>query len=237
MPDSTATRAREKKIVKWLSNYSDKVDAIFFLGDVFDFWFEYKKAVPKGYIRLFGKLAELSDNGVRLYFFKGNHDMWMFDYFKEELNATIISNELEIEIAHKKFFMHHGDGLGNGDNGYKLLKKVFRSNLCQWLFARLHPNFGIGLADYLSNKSRLAKGEILPYQGADKEILEEYIISLDKEKKQDFYLCGHRHLPTEKDLESGAKYINLGDWFIHFTYAYFDGTNLALKYYEDDLIA
>jgi UDP-2,3-diacylglucosamine hydrolase len=237
MPNPKASIKREKKIVKWLDQYANKVDAVIFLGDVFDFWFEYKNAIPKGYMRFFGKLADLADNGVKIYFFKGNHDMWMFKYFKNELNAEVISNELEITFGGKKFFLHHGDGLGKGDIGYKALKKVFRSAICQWMFARLHPNFGIGLANFLSKKSRLAQGNIVPHQGPEKEILENYIEELDKKKKYDFYLCGHRHLPLEKELDSGAKYINLGDWFVHNSYAYFDGSKLTLKYFEDDLLA
>lgn len=237
MPSYEVSRKREDKLVAWLQYYSDKVDAIFFLGDVFDFWFEYKHSIPKGYSRFLGKVAELSDQGIQLYFFKGNHDMWMFDYFQKELNAKIISNELTIDMGKKQFYLHHGDGLGSGDYGYKLLKTVFRSKVCQWLFARLHPNFGIGLAKFLSQKSRLAKGDILEDQGPEKEILERYIREIHPQKNCDYYVCGHRHLPKTIQLSSSAKYINLGDWFMHCSYAYFDGTELALKYFENELIA
>jgi len=237
MPTAEGSKIREKKIVNWLSKYQDEVDEIYFLGDVFDFWFEYKRAIPKGYSRLFGKFAELADAGIKLCFFKGNHDMWMFDYFEKEFDATIISNELELEIKGKKFYMHHGDGLGPGDTSYKFLKKFFRSSFCQWLFARLHPNLGIGIAQYLSNSSRLAKGDILPDQGPEKESLQIYLKALDQTKTADFYLCGHRHLPIEMDLPSGGKYINTGDWFFHYTYAIFDGTHLKLREYEENLIA
>lgn len=237
MPTAAASRVREEKIVRWLTKYENEVTEIYFLGDVFDFWFEYKRAVPKGYIRLLGKLAELSDKGIKLYFFKGNHDMWMFDYFENQLNATIITNELEKEINGKKFYLHHGDGLGPGDVGYKFLKGFFRSKFCQWLFARLHPNFGIGIASFLSNRSRLAKGHILPNQGDDKEAIQVYLKELDRQKQADFYLCGHRHLPIMINLPNGGKYINTGDWFYHYTYAIFDGNDIDLKVYEENLIA
>lgn len=237
IPTFSATINREKLIVNWLTKYENEVSEIYFLGDVFDFWFEYKHAVPKGFIRLLGKLAQLSDRGMKLYFFKGNHDMWMFDYLKKELNATIISDELEKDILGKRFFLHHGDGLGDGDNAYKALKLFFRSRPCQWLFARLHPNFGIGLAKYFSQKSRLAKGEILQDQGAEKEYLLSHIKDLDLQNRADFYLCGHRHLPTNQQLENGGQYVNTGDWFYHRTYAIFDGHKLELKVYEENLLA
>src|SRR5580658_6201617 len=149
-------REREARLVRWLDSIKHDASEVFLMGDVFDFWFEYKTVVPKGYIRFLGKLAELADAGVKLYFFKGNHDMWMFDYFERELNATIVSNELVIERNGKKFYLHHGDGLGPGDAFYKFLKKFFRSRFCQWLFARIHPNLGVGVANYWSSHSRIA---------------------------------------------------------------------------------
>lgn len=237
MPDCHSSRKREDKIVSWLNKYAKDVDEVYFLGDVFDFWFEYKRAIPKGYMRLFGKLAQLADSGVQLYFFKGNHDMWLFDYFEKELNAKIISDELELEIEGKRFFMHHGDGLGPGDYSYKFLKKFFRSRLCQWLFARLHPNFGIGLASYFSKSSRMAKGSVLPHQGAEKELIEQYVLEQDQKNRADFYLCGHRHLAEELILPSGAKYINTGEWFMQCSYAYFNGMDIELRYFENELLA
>jgi len=230
IPSYEDSKQRERTVIEWLNKYESQLEAIYFLGDVFDFWFEYKTAIPKGYTRLLGKLATLADKGVKLTFFKGNHDMWMFDYFEKEFGASIVSNELLISINGKKVFMHHGDGLGPGDRSYKVLKWFFRSRTCQWLFARLHPNFGLSIANYFSNKSRLANGVILPYQGDEKESLWQYINELDASLKADFYLCGHRHLPMEKTLPSGGKYINTGDWFEHFSYAAMNGTDIELKY-------
>jgi len=142
-PNALQSIQREKAFIAWLNYIQPTAKAIYLLGDVFDFWFEYKTVVPKGYTRLFGKLAELSDTGIEIHFFKGNHDMWVLDYFEKELGLQIHSNELTFEWANKRFYLHHGDGLGPGDYKYKFLKQIFRSPICQWLFARLHPNFGI----------------------------------------------------------------------------------------------
>src|SRR6195952_1015251 len=155
-----SSRKREDRFIRWLDSIKADAADVFLMGDLFDFWFEYKTVVPKGYIRLLGKLAELSDSGIKIYFFKGNHDMWMFNYFEKELNAVVVTNELVIERNGKKFFLHHGDGLGPGDHSYKFLKKIFRSRLCQWLFARIHPNLGGGLSNYWSSHSRIANEKI-----------------------------------------------------------------------------
>src|SRR5471030_3160135 len=155
-PSYASSREREARLVRWLDMIKADAAEVFLMGDAFDFWFEYKTVVPKGYIRFLGKLAELADAGIKIYLFKGNHDMWMFDYFQQEFDATIITNELVMERNGKKFYLHHGDGLGPGDGKYKVLKKFFRSPLCQWLFARIHPNFGVGVANYWSSHSRIA---------------------------------------------------------------------------------
>lgn len=232
VPDYISSRAREDKIVRWLDLI--KVDAaeLFLMGDIFDFWFEYTTVVPKGYIRLFGKLAELSDAGVKLYLFKGNHDMWMFDYFKKELNATMVNDELEIERNGKKFYLHHGDGLGPGDGKYKLLKKFFRSGLCQWLFERVHPNFGVGIANRWSQHSRIVQGHNLVRQNIEQEWLVAFSREQLKVQYYDYLIFGHRHLPLDIDLNGHSRYVNLGEWVNYFSYAVFDGQKLELKYFE-----
>ena len=226
------SREREDRIVRWLELI--KVDAaeVFLMGDVFDFWFEYKTVVPRGYIRFLGKLAELADAGIKLTFFKGNHDMWMFDYFKTELGATIISNELEIERNGKKFYLHHGDGLGPGDGMYKVLKKVFRSDVCQWLFARLHPNLGVGIANYWSTHSRIAGLSDEKRKVDEQEWLEIYCRELLQTRFYDFLIFGHRHLPLDIQLNTESRYVNLGEWVNYNSYAVFDGTTLELQYFE-----
>jgi len=227
-----SSRQREDRFVRWLDTIKADAAEVFLMGDVFDFWFEYKTVVPKGYIRLLGKLAELADAGIKLYFFKGNHDMWMFDYFEIELGATIITNELVIERNGKKFFLHHGDGLGPGDNLYKVLKKIFRSSLCQWLFARIHPNLGVGIANYWSKSSRINNQK----KEDPKPGEQEWLVAYSKEVLQityyDYLVFGHRHLPLDIQLNGKSRYINLGEWINYNSYAEFDGEELILKYFS-----
>jgi UDP-2,3-diacylglucosamine hydrolase len=227
-----SSREREDRIVRWLDSIKADAAELFLMGDVFDCWFEYATVVPKGYIRFLGKLAELSDAGIKLYFFKGNHDMWMFDYLVKELSATIISNELLIERSGKKFFLHHGDGLGPGDRIYKILKRIFRSSLCQWLFARVHPNFGVGIANYWSRHSRIANSKIEDATLHPCEYIEIFAREMLKTQHFDYLVFGHRHKPLDVNLAPNSRYINLGEWVTYNTYAVFDGTNMELKYFE-----
>jgi UDP-2,3-diacylglucosamine hydrolase len=225
---------RERQLVRWLETIRHDADAIYLVGDIFDFWFEYKTAVPRGYVRLLGKLAELRDAGVVLHLFTGNHDMWMFDYLQKELDTPIYREPVIHKIGDKTFFIGHGDGLGPGDHGYKLLKKVFANRLCQWLFARLHPNFGIGLANFFSNKSREANHSEDVFLGPDKEWLLQYSTRKSEQMpKVDYFIFGHRHLPINYLLPNGyTRYINLGEW-VHFnSYAVFDGQELKLAFFE-----
>ena len=226
------SREREDRIVRWLESIKSDAAELFLVGDVFDFWFEYKTVVPKGYIRFLGKLAELADAGVKLYFFKGNHDMWMFDYFEKQLGAIIISDELEIERSGKKFYIHHGDGLGPGDAFYKVLKKFFRSGFCQWLFARIHPNFGVGLANYWSSNSRIANDKKEDKILHEQEWLVIYCRELLQTHYYDYLVFGHRHMPHDIKLNDKSRYINLGEWVNHNTYAVFNGDDMSLHYFE-----
>jgi UDP-2,3-diacylglucosamine hydrolase len=227
-----SSREREDRLVRWLDLIKFDAAEVFLMGDVFDFWFEYKTVVPKGYIRFLGKLAELSDLGIKLYFFKGNHDMWMFDYFTRELGATIISDELEIERSGKKFFLHHGDGLGPGDQFYKFLKKFFRSNFCQWLFARIHPNLGVGVANYWSSHSRIANDKKEDRKIEEQEWLVIFSRDLLKTHFYDYLIFGHRHLPLDIQLNAQSRYINLGEWVASYSYAVFDGETVTLHHFE-----
>ncbi|MBS1500504.1 MAG: UDP-2,3-diacylglucosamine diphosphatase [Bacteroidetes bacterium] len=235
-PSYATSREREARLVRWLDMIKTDASEVFLMGDAFDFWFEYRTVVPKGYIRFLGKLAELADSGIKIYMFKGNHDMWMFDYFTKEFNATIISNELVIERDGKKFFLHHGDGLGPGDTSYKILKKVFRSGLCQWLFARLHPNFGVGVANYWSGHSRIAneKKEEKPVK---QEFLPIFCKELLKTEYYDYLVFGHRHKPLDMFIGEKSRYINLGEWVSYNSYAVFDGTDIKLEYFEKPIVA
>jgi len=238
-PDLEASLKRERIIVQFLDEIKSDAAEIFLVGDMFDFWYEYRKVVPKGYVRLLGKLAELSDAGIALHFFVGNHDMWMRDYFQTELNIPVYYKPVEFTRHGKTFLIGHGDGLGPGDHGYKRLKKVFRNPVSKWLFGIFPPLFGMGLANYLSRRSRSQTGateEI--FLGEDKEWLLLYCKDVLKEKKVDFFVFGHRHLAIDYRLNAESRYINLGDWIRYYTYAVFDGEQLQLKSYQgkDDKI-
>ena len=234
-PDYENSLLREKKIVKFLDEIKNNASEIYLMGDVFDFWFEYGKAVPKGYVRLLGKLSELSDAGIKLHYFAGNHDMWVFGYLEKELGAKIYRKPITREINGKKFFLAHGDGLGPGDYGYKFIKAVFANPICQWLFARIHPNLGMRIAEFWSGQSRRATKEEKFY--GEKEWLVIYSKEILAKEHFDYFIYGHRHLPTDYKLSEKSTYINLGDWIANFSYAVFDPeaseNNLELKYYRD----
>ncbi len=231
-PDKASSFEREKKVVAWLDEVKVDAKEIFILGDVFDFWFEYKTVVPRGYVRLLGKIAEITDSGIPVHWFIGNHDMWIFDYIPDELNVQLHHDPIRREFAGKTFYIGHGDGLGPGDYGYKFIKKVFRAGWSKWLFARLHPNFGIGLANFFSKSSRAANQEVdKKFLGKEGEWLAIYCEELDKVQPTDYYIFGHRHLPMKIELDNGGYYFNIGDWINHFTYGVFDGQSFELKGY------
>ena len=230
LPNSEVSLVREKHFISWLEEVRKDAAAIYLLGDLFDFWFEYKTVVPKGFVRVLGKLAELSDSGIPITFFTGNHDLWMRDYFQKELNITVYRQPITLTIGTTRFLIGHGDGLGPGDKGYKLMKKLFTNPFSQWLFRWLHPDLGVRLGQYLSQKNKFISGEEdVKFLGEDKEWLVTYSQKKLKEEHFDYFVFGHRHLPLEIELNQNSKYINLGDWITHNTYAVFDGTTLKLK--------
>ena len=231
VPNKEKSLERERLFVQWLNEIKADAEAIFLVGDIFDFWFEYKKAVPKGYVRLLGKLAEISDSGIPIHIFTGNHDMWLFDYLEEEINATIYREPIEVSLKGKRFFIGHGDGLGPGDKGYKITKKIFENKICQWLFERIHPNLGISIAEYWSKKSRIANGQKDETYHGEKEWLTQFCKEKMKTIEVDYFVFGHRHLPLEEDLGDNTSYINLGEWVNYNSYAVFDGEKLELKRY------
>ena len=236
-PDYQTSIVREKRIVKFLDKIKIDAEQIFILGDLFDFWYEYKSVVPKGFVRILGKLAELSDAGIEIHFFVGNHDMWMKGYFEKELNIKVYHHPETFDLVGKKFFIGHGDGLGPGDHRYKFIKKVFRNKFSQWLFGFLHPGIGIGLANYFSGKSRASAGKTEEqFLGEDKEWLIVFSREMLTRKHYDYFIFGHRHLPIDftladaEDGTPGSRYINLGDWIKYYSYAVFDGENVTLKF-------
>ena len=224
---NTRSEFREKEIVAWLDNIKTDAHTLFLLGDIFDFWFEYNKVVPKGFIRFQGKLAELADLGVQIILFHGNHDMWMFDYFKKELNAIVYKNPVSYNINGLNIHMGHGDGLGPGENGYKILRSIFRNPICIALFKILPPQIGLGIAHTWSGRSRLAnikKGE--EFKGEEKEFLLQYSKDIEALEHHDFYIFGHRHLILDLPVSENARYLNLGEWVTESHYLKIDGNNL-----------
>ena len=233
VPNHEVSVAREKKIIAWLDSIKNEAHTIYLLGDIFDVWFEYKHAIPKGHIRLQGKLAELRDAGIPIVFFTGNHDMWMFDYFPKELGIPVYRDPLVLEVGSQRLLIGHGDGLGPGDHTYKILKKFFNSSFCQWLFARLHPNLGIGIANRWSKSSRLTNMKREDgYQGNEKEFLWVYCNEIEQKQHHDYYIFGHRHLPLDLPIGEHSRYINLGEWVNFSTYAVYDGKTVALKTFD-----
>ena len=233
-PDAVSSLKREKRICRFLDIAKKDATEIFVVGDLFDFWFEYSTVVPKGYVRILGKLAELTDSGIAVHFFVGNHDMWMKNYFQTELNIPVYFEPKEFIFNNKKFLIGHGDGLGPGDKGYKMMKKVFRNPACQWLFGVLPPNMGIGLANYFSRKSR-AKTPLADevFMGEENEWLITYCKEVLKHKHYDYFIFGHRHLPIDFLLKENSRYLNLGEWINYDSYAVFDGEKLELLYYKE----
>jgi len=232
VPDYETSLAREKRIIHWLDVCMVDAKAIFLVGDLFDFWFEYKHSVPKGYLRFLGKLAQISDAGIDLHIFVGNHDLWMFGYLEKELNAKVYHEPQELRINNKKLLIGHGDGLGPGDKGYKRLKKVFTNSFFQWCFNWLHPNVGIGIANYWSSKSRAQANNVEQKFLGDDEWLWQYAKSVEEHTHYDYYVFGHRHLPLDLEVGNNSRYINLGEWLSQNTYAVFCEDQLKLKAYE-----
>ena len=221
---------REKILVNWLNTIKEDATELYLMGDIFDFWHEYKRVVPRGFTRFLGKIAELSDKGIILHFFTGNHDVWVYDYLVKEIGLTVYRKPVVREINGIRFFLAHGDGLGSGEFGYKILKSIFTNKILQWLFARLHPNFAVGFGLKWSKSSRYAKGIVAePYKGDEKELQVVFAKEKIKTEHFDYFIFGHRHVPYDIKIAPSSHVINLGDWINNFTYGVFDGGQVELK--------
>lgn len=232
-PDYERSFAREQRIISWLDHIFPTTQELFLVGDIFDFWFEYKHAIPKGFVRFQAKIAQFTDAGIPVHFFIGNHDMWMFDYFEKELGVHIHRKPIVLTYNSSRIMIGHGDGLGPGDSLYKLIKKVFAARWSQWCFARFHPNFGIGLANYLSRKSRAATGSNDEhFLGAENEWLYVYCKEQEAIQHHDLYVFGHRHLPLDLAVNESSRYVNLGEWLNYQTFGRFDGNSFELLTWE-----
>lgn len=233
VPNQATTIAREKLLVQWFEYIRHDAHAIYLVGDLFDFWFEYKYTVPKGFVRFLGKVAELRDAGIPIYFFTGNHDLWMRRYLVDELGVEIFYDPQELVVASTqttKILVGHGDGLGPGDRFYKILKAgMFNNPFFQWLFQWLHPNIGMFLAHKWSMSSRISNMEREKFQRAENEFLLAYCQQTEQKEHHDFYIFGHRHLPLDLPVGPNSRYINLGEWVNFSPYAVFDGSVMQLK--------
>ncbi len=232
-PDRETSLRRERMLVDWLDEAAVDARAIYLLGDIFDFWFDYRHVVPRGHVRLLGKLAELSDKGITIHMFTGNHDMWSFGYFEQELGISLHKKPIEQVLDEKLFLIGHGDGLGPGDYGYKFLKRAFSDRILQRFFAFLHPAWGVGLAQFFSRKSRIATGRTDEFfHGKEKEMLVQFCEQVLQNKPVNFFVFGHRHLPLEIKLDEDVTYINTGDWVKYFSYAVYENGRIQLKYFN-----
>ncbi|MEI6764553.1 MAG: UDP-2,3-diacylglucosamine diphosphatase [Bacteroidota bacterium] len=237
VPDAASSLVREKLFVAWLEEARKDAAEIYLCGDIFDFWFEYKTVIPKGFSRLLGTLSSITDSGIKVHYFTGNHDMWVFRYFTEELGMPVYRKPIVRMINGKKMMIGHGDGLGPGDYGYKFIKKVFANRICQVLFAWLHPRVGVGMALFFSRRSRVARGNTDEvFRGEDGERLLVYTKQLLAKEHFDYFIFGHRHLPLDIKLAENSRYINLGDWISNFTYGVLDGGHFELKRFEKQVV-
>jgi len=236
-PNKEESLVREKRIVRWLDEIAADAHHVFLVGDIFDFWFEYREVIPRGFLRFQGKLAQLVDQGIGITLFTGNHDMWMFGYFTEELGIPVYRRPQELKINGLSIHIAHGDGLGPGDHTYKFLKVLFESKTLRWLFARLHPNFSLWFGHTWSVSKKKREGFVdTPYTSPEIEYLWHYCNEQEAVEHRDYYIFGHRHLPLRLPIgEQGAWYYNLGEWFSSNTYAICDGATLELKAFEKEL--
>lgn len=232
-PNNFESIKREKLIIKWLTKIQGSASEIILAGDIFDFWFEYTNAIPKGAVRLLGKLASLSDDGVVITIFTGNHDLWMRDYLEKEIGAKIFHKPQSFEIGKMRIMIGHGDGLGPGKNGFRFIKKIFSSRINQFLFKWLHPDIGIAIANKWSSKSRMrCMSAPDPFLGEDEPIF-QYCRSVESQQHHDYYIFGHRHLQLEMPINDHSIYLNLGEWISLYTYAEIDGSSVTMKKYDD----
>ena len=236
-PTAELSFPREQKFVAWLDEIKVDAEALFLLGDLFDFWFEYKTVVPKGFVRVLGKLAEIRDSGIPIYFFVGNHDLWMSDYFEKELNIPVYRDNKEFTFNNKTFLIGHGDGKGPGDKGYKRMKRVFTNSFSKAIFRWIHPDIGMKLGQYLSVKNKLISGdEDVKFLGEENEWLVLYSKRKLETKHYNYFIFGHRHLPMKISVGENAEYVNLGDWIGYFTFGVFDGENFEIKKFETNKV-
>ena len=222
------SRAKERRVVDWLQSIEDDVSELYMLGDVLDYWFEYRTVVPRGYIRFFGQLARMVDRGVKITWMIGNHDIWLFDYLRDDIGITVVDGSLEKELNGLKFYMAHGDGVGRLPLGFRFIRSVFRNRVCQKLYSAIHPRWTIPFAHRWSTHSRLAADCTPPFQGEDEPLLRFARAEAEQRPDVNFFVFGHRHLLLDIPLTSSCRFIILGDWLNHFSYGVLEGRDFSL---------
>jgi len=228
-------KEREMLFANWLRSIRNDVGTLFLMGDFFDFWFEYKKVIPKGFVRSLGALAELCDSGVTVHFFTGNHDIWAFDYLSEEIGMHVHTDPVRMDFYGKSFFLSHGDDLGKKDFGYQFIKNLFHNRLAQWIFAKIHPDPAIRLAHYWSKKSRLShKISDQGFKGLDSEDQFLFAKSVLKKAHYDYFVFGHRHIELNAPIEDNSRLVILGDWIRLFSYGIFDGNEFRIEHIKEE---
>ncbi len=230
------SRTQERRLVRFLDSIKSKASAIYLLGDMFDFWYEYKYVVPKGFTRFLGKLSELTDMGVEVHFFTGNHDIWAYDYLERECGLILHRQPLTTEIYGKVFYLAHGDGLGDPNTRFKVLRKIFHNRTCQVLFSSIHPRWGMAFGLNWAKQSRLKRKDGMepPYQGEDKESLVLYTKKyMQSHRDIDFFIYGHRHIELDLMLSRKTRMMIIGDWITQFTYVVYDGEHIFLEEYVE----
>jgi UDP-2,3-diacylglucosamine hydrolase len=232
-PDYDSSRKREERIVRFLKTALNDATELYLLGDIFDFWFEYRSVVPKGYVRLMGVLAEFSDRGIPIYFFGGNHDYWTYGYLAQEFNMEVHKKSIVREIQGKKVFIGHGDGLGPGEYDYKVMKVILNSKLFKWIFRFAHPDLGLGIANYFSRRSRKANMKKDQQFLGEKEYLLQYCKKQLAQEHFDLFIFGHRHLPLDIPLEGSSRYVNIGDWIKYNSYGVMENGSFRLETFND----
>jgi UDP-2,3-diacylglucosamine hydrolase len=229
LPAGSPPLEREKRVVAWLNSIAPDAKEIYLLGDIFDFWWEYRLVVPRGFTRFLGTLSKITDSGIPVHFFTGNHDMWVTDYLSEECGLIIHTTPLTAVFNVKKFHLAHGEGLGTKDIGYKILLSVFRNKPLRAMYSMLHPSIGVGIGHNWSINSRLGKGITKEFLGEDKEDLIRYARSVQDFEKTDYFIFGHRHLEMTYKMKEGPEIVFLGDWIRTGSYAVWDGNILTFK--------
>ena len=232
MEGRLSSRERELQLCSWMDEIKHDAIEVFLVGDIFDYWYEYKRAIPKGFSRFLGKVAELCDAGIPIHFFTGNHDIWMFDYFEKELGVTVQRSKMDLQLGGKRFLIAHGDGLGPGDIPFKRLKKVFTNRGCQWAYSKLHPDLTIRFAHAWSSKSRNQDYEKNKFISKENEWLYQYALGKLKSEHYDFFIFGHRHIPLDLELPNNSRYLNMGEWLHNNSYLRWDGDQMEKCFFE-----